>query len=224
MLGLFACEGNGDDDDGPPPPSDAGVVDSGDTSVCETWVVSYDLMPAQFDIRNTPFGAGDQTNDVSPGMIRLGFPNDQGQLGEGAVHMLEFKLELDFDVMMVITDITMEAGPNECGVADGTYDGTDIEWSTPIRGYHSHGTITCNASEFVCGVAMLPHMMADPRDTTTDQALMPFIFTSSTSTVIPQNGFIMEYVEVPSDSAGDTFMRFTGRESSRICVRAPDCP
>jgi hypothetical protein len=222
-LLLFACKG-GDDDDTTIPPPDSGPPDVGDTSVCEVWVVDYDLMPAQFDIRGTPFGRGDKTNDVGPGSLRLTFPDDGGELGSGPVTLNEFMLKLDFEVSMVVTDITMEAGPDECGVADGTYDGAQIAWSSPIRGYHSYGEVTCNAGEFVCMIAMLPDGTPSPRDSTTDQALMPFIFTSSTSTVIPPNGFIMEYVEIPSDEVGETFLRFTGRETDRLCVRAPDCP
>ncbi len=222
-LAAFAgCTGDNGDDTAMVP--DSGTPDGGDTSVCETWVVDYDLMPAQFDIRGTPFGVGDATEDVGPGHLRLAFPDDGGDLGRGAVAMREYTLKLDFTVSDVHTDITMESGPVECGVAGGTFDGRAIAWSTPIAGYHSHGSVTCNASEIVCGFANLPVGTPDPRDDTRDQDLMPFIFTSSTSTVIPPNGFIMDYVEIPNDDAGDTFLRFTGRESSRICVRAADCP
>jgi hypothetical protein len=223
-LLLFACKGGDDDGDGPNPMPDAGTPDGGDTSVCERWVVDYDLMPAQFDIRDTPLGRGDGTNDVGPGTLRITFPDDRGEPGSGAVTITEYLLELDFTVSDVQTDITMEAGPDECGVAAGTFDGAQIAWSTPIRGYRSHGEITCNAGEVVCAFAMLPDGMPSPRDDTHDQDLMPFIFTSSTSTVIPPNGFIMEYVEIPSDDVSNTFLRFTGRERDRVCVRAPDCP
>ncbi len=221
LLALVSCSDG--DDDGVQNP-DTGIKDMGDTSVCETWVVDYDLMPAEFDIRNTPFGRGDGTNQVGPGMLRLGFPDDGGELGNGPVTLREYSLELDFTIADVHTDITMEVAPDECGAADGTFDGATIAWSTPVHGYHSHGTVTCNAGEVVCAFAGLPNGTPDPRDATTDQALMPFIFTSSTSTVIPPNGFIMRYVEIPNDDAGDTFLRFTGRETNRICVRGPDCP
>jgi hypothetical protein len=225
-LCFTACS-SGDDDDGPPADSgtpDLGTPDAGDTSVCETWFVTYDLMPAQFDIRGTPFGAGDSTEDVGPGTLRLRFDDDGGDLAEGPAALVELDLALNFDVMDVFTDIDVTAGPNECGVADGTYDGETIQWTTPVRGYHAMGTVTCMASEIVCGFANLPVGEASPRDRTSDQPFMPFIFTSSTSTVIPPNGFIMDYVEIPNDDAGDTFLRFTGRETDRICVREPDCP
>jgi hypothetical protein len=222
LLAGPACDGDDDDDTTPTP--DSGTPDSGDTSVCERWIVDYDLMPAQFDIRNTPFGRGDKTNEVGPGSLRLSFPNQSNAIANGEVALLEYKLEYDFTVADVVTDITNEAGPQECGVADGTYDGARVTWSTPVRGYHSYGTITCNAGEVVCAFANLPDGEPSPRDSTRDQDFMPFIFTSSTSTVIPPNGFIMEYVEIPNDEAGDTFLRFTGRESARVCVRAPDCP
>ena len=223
LLGLLACKGGDDDDDGPP--ADSGVPDMGDTSVCETWVVDFALESAFFDIRNTPFGAGDTTQPVGPGMLRLGFVDDNGDIGNGPVRMLEYKIELEFTTeRMITTDITMESGPNECGVADGTFDGAQITWSTPVRGYHSFGAITCNADEIVCGFANLPMGMPSPRDATTEQAMMPFIFTSSTSTVIPPNGFIMDYVEIPTEEAAETFLKFNGRETARICVRAPECP
>lgn len=226
LFGLSACAGDGDDDTGGPNPTpDAGTMtDGGDTSVCETWVVEYDLsQDAQFEIRNTPFGRGDSTEDIGPGSLRLRFPDADGALGTGEVTLLEYRMEMEFTVADVATDITVEAGPDECGVATGDYDGDRIAWTSPIRGYHSFGSVTCNAGEVVCAFADLPDGEPDPRDGTTDQDLMPFAFTSSTSTV-PPNGFVMDWVEIPNDDAGDTFLRFVGREITRTCVRAPSCP
>lgn len=222
----LACDGD-DDDDGPGSdagPADTGIPpDAGDT-VCEMWIVQYDLsMGSQFDIRNTPFNRGDATNDIGPGMLRLRYLDRAGALGNGPVTMLEYHMEMDFTVADVVTDVTLESGPDECGVASGVYDGDQIDWSTPLRGYHSFGTITCNAGELVCSFAGLPNGTPETQDSTHDQELRQFVFGSTTATV-PPNGFVMGYVQVPTDESADTFLRLTGREVGRNCVRAPTCP
>ena len=127
----------------------SGVMDSGSGSpgidggnVCETWVVEYELSGSKFDIRNTPFGAGDASNDIGPGTLKLRFMDDNGSLGAGAVSLISYNMTMNFDVNMVLSELTGEAGPDECGVTSGDYSAGAITWSGPMRGYHVEGTIT----------------------------------------------------------------------------------
>jgi hypothetical protein len=192
-------------------------VDAG--GVCETWVVDYDLSGSRFDIRNTPFGAGDASNEVGPGTLQLRFPDNNGDLGTGSVTLLSYRMAMNFDVTMVVSDLIAESGPDECGIAKGDFAAGALNWAGPLKSYHVHGTITCNASLVLCSVASLPHEEAKAIDNTTDQALNPFAVTLSGG----RSSLTMDYVEVPNDDAGDTFLRLVGTETGRVCVPSPDC-
>ena len=68
-------------DGGASPAPDSGPsrveADAGD--VCETWIVEYELSGSKFGIRDTPFGAGDATNDIGPGTLQLSMTNSRGE-------------------------------------------------------------------------------------------------------------------------------------------------
>lgn len=205
-------------------PADSGV-DAG-PQPCEAWQVEYALTGSEFEIRNTPFGAGDAVNVVGPGTLVLLFPGDEASgPTAGEVRMLQYTLAMEFEVPLgtagnVATDVDITAGPEACGVAVGTRTSSVVAWSTPLTGYHSMGTVTCNASEFLCGAANLPVGQPVVQDTNTDQALMPFLFAGDADF----SSFTMAEVEVPNDQAGDTFLRLKGAEVSRSCVAQPSCP
>ena len=203
--------------------ADAGQ-DAGAQS-CESWVVAYDFVAGtQFDIRETPFGAGDSTEDVGPGSLTLRFGNRDGELEHGVVTLIDYQLEMDFSVQEIATDVSVRVGPVECGAATGRYDGDRIRWSTSVAGYETTGTITCNnPGPFVCPGAMLEPGVPERRDGNVDQPLTDFVFTSSTSTV-PPGGFVMDWVEVKNNDPGETYLRLAGQETERRCVAFPTCP
>lgn len=200
--------------------ADAGpAVDAG-PEPCESWLIEYSLQGSEFEIRNTLLGAGDAINTIGPGRARLRFSGDDTGPKAGPVLLLDYEMKMDFDVAMVVTDITTTAGPDDCGVAMGTRTSSVVTWSSPVRGYRSQGTVTCGASEFLCGAAGLPQNMPVAQDSTSDQALMPFVFEGPDSFA----SFTMSEVEVPNDDAGDTFLRLSGVEVSRRCAAIPpDC-
>jgi hypothetical protein len=201
------------------PDATSGTFQADAGGTCETWIVDYELSGSKFDIRNTPFGAGDAANDIGPGTLQLRFTNDNGDLGAGSASLLSYRMKMDFDVMMVVSELNAESGPDECGIAKGDFAAGALTWSGPLANYRVYGTITCNASEVLCTLADLPHEVAKPIDDTTDQALNPFAVTSSAGT----SSFTMDFVEVPNDDAGDTFLRLVGTETARVCVPKPSC-
>jgi len=207
---LAACDGylpNADQDDSETQDS---FVD------CDTLTVEYDLSGSQFEIRDTPLGAGDAINETGPGRLRIQYAYDGETKMEGAVKLVEYSNAMQFVVSNVETNMLATSGPDECGVAEGDYQGTRIDWTTSIRDYHSRGEVTCNAGELVCGLANLPNGEPDPRDTTTDQSLHPFQFDDDGS-------FIMDWVEIPNEDSGNTFLMLQGKETIRVCSSEPDC-
>jgi hypothetical protein len=226
LLTLAACSGGETPDAGHVHPDaqvnappDAGVAVDAGPEPCEAWLIEYDLDGSEFEIRNTPFGAGDAVNAVGPGQLQLLFPGDEAGPKEGEVRLIKYTLQMQFDVAMVETDVEINAGPDDCGVALGARTATVVAWSTPMRGAHSQGTITCRDSEFICGAANLPKDMPVTQDTTVDQPLEAFDFGAAQGF----SAFTMAEVEVPNDQAGDTFLRLQGAESTRRCVRRPTC-
>ena len=124
---------------------------------------------------------------------------------------------MEFSVAMVETDVDITAGPDDCGVAQGTRTSSVVAWTTPVAGYHSLGTVTCNASELLCAAAGLPVGEPVPQDSTHDQPLMEFLFPGADDF----SSFTMAEIEVPNDDAGDTFLRLEGTQVRRSCVPAP---
>lgn len=201
---------------------DSGTVDAGQLvdagpEPCDSWLIEYALMDSKFEIRNTPFNAGDAVNAIGPGRVRLRFSGDDSGPKPGPVLLLEYAMKMQFEVAMVATDINVQAGPDDCGVAMGTRTSSSVTWGSPIVGYHSAGTVTCMASEFLCGAAGLPLNMAVSKDTTTNQDLSPFVFPSADDF----GAFTMSEVEVPNEDPGDTFLSFSGVEVSRRCAAIP---
>jgi len=201
------------------PDASPGTVQADAGGTCETWIVDYDLTGSKFDIRNTPFGLGDATNDIGPGTLQLRFTDIGGDIGAGSASLLSYQMAMKFEVMSVVSDLIAESGPDECGIAKGMFATETLTWSSPLAGYRVHGTITCQASEQLCTLANLPHNTAKPVDDTSDQALNSFVVTSSAGT----SSFTMDFVQVPNDDAGDTFLRLVGTETARICVPSPNC-
>lgn len=224
-LSLVACSG---DDEG----ADAGangdggggaVVDAGPNDAgpvpCESWVIEYDLTGSEFEIRNTPFMAGDQNNVVGPGSLRLRFEGTEGGPEDGEVRLLQFRLTTNFTISDVETDIEVTAGPEDCGVMTGTRTSSAVAWDGPVRGYRAQGTVTCRASEFLCGAAGLEVDTPQMRDNTSDQIFESFVFDAADNF----SNFTMSEVQIPSDDAGDAFLRLRGTEVSRLCLPLPTC-
>ena len=196
-------------------------TDTGDTTTeaddCEdgVWMVTYDLRGSQFEIRDVPL-VGTQTTDITDGHMVIRFANDNGALGAGEAVITEYLAELDFEVSGVVTDVTTESGPDECGKAIGENADGRISWSTALEDYHATGTVTCNGGALVCGAAQLPQGEPVEQDLTHDQDLNVFTFDSD-------GNFEMDWVQVPSDEVGTTWIRYEGAETGRECAAAPTC-
>ena len=116
------------------------------------WEVEYELA-ARLKLSDTPLGAGDGIYPVGPGTVVLRFA------GDGEVTMRRYEMRELFTIhskalawkTIVDTDTHTAATPDENGVvAAGRIDASHtVRWRTPVRGYHTEGTLTCRGS--LCG-------------------------------------------------------------------------
>lgn len=215
---LLSCSGSDDrDDDGTTPARDGGVLprDGGIGDACESWLVRYELMGSQFEIRGVI--GGDRTQTIGPGTMLIRYPVDANdERTEGAVSIVEYGMTINFNETGVETDIMSMAGPDDCGLAMGTLATSTITWSSGIAGHQARGTVTCNADEVVCAFAGLPVGEPVERNNDYELPLAPFAFDPT------GKSFEAGFVEIPSpDDPGDSFLKLIGTETSSTCVPLP---
>jgi len=203
---------------------------SGETGAagCQVWAITYDLTGSEFEISNTPLGAGDQVNTlmepydqddhVGPGQFELHFEDVDGAPG-GLATMVSYTMNVNFVVdgaTTVTTNIMGAAGPEECGVTQGLLNGTTIAWAPPqIVDYTTEGTVLCEGG--LCGAGGLPNGKAVDMGGTTNQPINNFEFEDDLS------GFTMEEIVTDMDSNSTQSWMYVGSEVSRELVDAPAC-
>ena len=122
---------------------------------CGAWEVEYTLSE-KLRLSDTPMGQGNGAYDVGPGRVVLRFEDQGGQPG-GRVEMASYDVRQHFRIdaktafwsTHVSTDAHTRGTPDACGVAEGVLRGSTLAWSSPVRGYRSDGTVTCDGS--LCG-------------------------------------------------------------------------
>lgn len=195
---------------------------------CMVWEISYDLEGSEFEISDTPFGAGDQVNtlqepydedeNIGPGTMVMRFADVGGAPG-GQAALVSYDATLFFVVdgaTKVTTDLEASAGPEECGVTSGELDGNDVEWMpSAIVGNHTMGTILCEG--FLCGAGGLPDGEPVEQDEMNDQPLSVFSFADDLSS------FSMPNTVIAEDDNSTTSWMYMGTETSRELVPGPDC-
>lgn len=171
--------------------SDGGSSDeSGPMPVaCQVWEITYDLTGSEFEISNTPAGAGNQVNVVAepydddehigPGNIVLRFHDVDGAPG-GDAFVSSYDMDLNFVVggaVTVTTDLLVTGGPSECGLTTGTVAAATVAWApAAMADIHTMGTILCMGG--LCGLGGLPDGKPMPVDEVAEQELNPFVFSA----------------------------------------------
>ena len=192
-----------------------------------SWQIEYALA-AKLALTETPMGEGDGSYTIGPGTVVLRYEDRNGAPG-GAVQMLSYAMRESFVVKSktlfwsttVVTKTNTAATPDQCGIAArGALDPAtrNIRWKTPIRGYHTDGTLTCAGS--MCGKFGAPprgemQLHIGPSDV----PFGPFVLAPDMKT------FTMGWTHVsktsmPKQSAAVTI---GGRETKRVCVPVPPC-
>jgi len=196
---------------------------------CTAWDVEYALS-ANLTLRDTPMGAGDGTFVIGPGFTVLRF--ESPSMGEGVppapVKMIAYGMTERFTIhstalfwkTTVHTNTRTTVTPDACSiVARGAMRGRSLVWSTPVRGYRTDGTLTCEGS--MCGKFGAPppgtsELHHPPRPV----QLSSFTFAPDGKTFSMPATFVTK-----TDSPKQTgYLGLSGREIRRTCVAPPPCP
>lgn len=208
--------------------ADTTAGSTGPAGDCPVWEITYDLEGSEFEVSNTPFGAGDQVNTVTmpydaddhvgPGTFVLRFEDVDGAPG-GTAAMVSYDMTIQFvvdGVTTVTTDIATGAGPDECGVTTGMLAGTTVAWMpAAIVGHQATGQILCEGA--LCGAGGLPNGMPVPVDEMTDQPVNDFVFSDDLTS------FSMAEVVIGMDENSTQSWLYEGVEVSRELVDGPEC-
>lgn len=180
--------------------------------------VTYDLDGSKFEIRNTPFGAGDGSFDVGPGNLVIDYTVNGNDLVDGGVKLRSYALLLQFTSgttgLQITTDLTTTANFTtgqlfaEGGVADGV-----ITWTQSFP-YNAQGSNTCVGG--FCGFAGFQDGVPQEIDSEDPFTFAPFRFGAGG----PQAGagFEADEVQVPGNDSADTFLLLKGTEVSRVRI------
>jgi hypothetical protein len=191
----------------------------------EEWEVEY-AVNATMHVTDTPMGQGDGDYAAGPGRLVLRFENVSGQPG-GRARMTAYSMHEAFTVTSqvlvvkttVSVDSTTRATPNACGsAAEGAVHGRTLTWATPVRGYHSDGTLTCDG--VVCGKFGAPPDGSSPMHVgPVDVRFAPFHFAADGRSFTMPRTFALS-TDTPKQTA---YIELTGRETRRALVAPQAC-
>ncbi len=189
---------------------------------CSSWNVDY-VLAESLRLSDTPMGKGDGVYSVGPGHVTLRFDDVDGQPG-GHVEMVSYDMQEHFTIesralfwsAKVVTDTRTQGTPGACGVAEGAMTGTTLAWTSPLRGYRTDGTITCEGT--LCGKFGAPppgssELHIGPRPV----AFSPFQFARDLHTFTMAETYVAK-TEMPKQTA---HVALAGREARRACIQAP---
>jgi hypothetical protein len=188
------------------------------------WRVIYELDGTRFEVRDTPFGAGDGSYEVGPGYVTIDYTASGNALVDGPVQLRGFSLVLDFLAdnagASVRSDLLSVANfTGQQTAAAGSLSNGVLTWSESFP-YKVTGTITCNG--IFCGFAGFEEGV--PRDESGEDSVTFTNFTFESGG--PQAGAPFVAAELSLDAGGgaSTFLLIQGREVRRSLVepQAPD--
>jgi hypothetical protein len=187
---------------------------------CAGWDVTYALS-GMLRISDTPMAAGDGTHAVGPGALVIRF-DDRAGAPAGRARMMSFELTEHFAVhpqavlwnARLVTDARARAIADDAGpIALGTLVGDTLRWESPIRGFRTDGSLTCDGS--LCGRFGAPPSGRSPLHVASGAVrFQPLHFGHGGAT------FEMPYALVSESESPKqrTFLAMAGREVHRACV------
>jgi|GEM_PF-1455598 len=196
--------------------------DLGETTgggVTEFRDLQFDLAGSTLETYDTPFGAGNFTAPIGPGMITLRLPIDAGSglISNGAVEILAMELQshtvntIGVIGATVTNDGTFQfTSPNPTG----TVTSLNAAWANPTAGLRSFGTQSCSGS---CG--QVPASSLGLYDDTRSVNLGTFRF-AATPDGVPKV-FSSDWTLVNQTSNSKTRIRLAGIETTGGPAPAP---
>jgi hypothetical protein len=188
---------------------------------CGAWDATYTLS-GTLRITGTPMGAGDGVHPVAPGKLVLRFDDQDGQK-PGHVELRSFEILQVFSLQpksfimsaQIATYAMARASAAPSGVvAAGTVAGDAIRWDTPMRGYHTDGTLSCDGS--LCGNFGAPPQGKSPIHTAPRNVqLSPFRFKDDGWTFQMAQALVSQDTSPPQKG----YLALLGRAKSWVCVR-----
>lgn len=191
---------------------------------CEEWDVEYALA-GSMELSDTPMGQGDGVYSIGPGHMALRFEDRGGQPG-GRVKLTSYDMHQGFTVVAKTlfwkTTVQNNARTlgvlSACGEPEGILDGTSVTWKTPINGFRTDGTLTCDGS--FCGKFGAPPPGESPLRIAPNPVLFqPLRFSGDMKTFTMAKTFVAR-MDSPKQTA---HISVAGREASRSC-RPKACP
>ncbi|HEY1955981.1 MAG TPA: hypothetical protein VGH28_10210 [Polyangiaceae bacterium] len=183
------------------------------------WTVDYAL-DENLELTGTPMGRGNGVFPTGPGKVVLRFDGPR-------VSMLSYAMRERFTVKAhtvgwtttVTSDLTTVATPDACsGAAEGVLEGRTIRWTTPVRGVHTDGTITCSGS--FCGKFGAPAPGERPFHIAgTSVRYSPFVLSADSKTFTMQKTHVSDTTSPKQSSS----IALAGREVRRTCAPLPPC-
>jgi len=187
---------------------------------CAAWDVEY-VVAANVQLSDTMFGAGDGVHKIGPGRIVLRIDSQDDRL-VGRVRMLFYDMKDGFTVVAkalfwgttVKNDTHTTATPDPTGtIAAGVLGDRSLQWTTPVNGMKTDGTVNCEGS--FCGKFGAPpegtsEIHYPPHNVT----FSPFEYDAEKKT------FTMAYSIVSKSESPRQTSRITlaGREARRTCA------
>ena len=184
---------------------------------CPRAVVEYALA-ANLRLADTTMGQGDGTYSIGPGRAVLRFDDRTGAVTMTTYSMREYftvRAKALFWTTTVVTDTSTTTRPDARNVvADGrrVAAGRRVQWTTPLHGYGTDGTLTCDGS--LCGKFGAPppgrsELHIAPHDVRF--ASFDFAPDGKTFTLVSTQ---VSKTESPKQTA---FLTLAGREVRRTC-------
>jgi hypothetical protein len=188
------------------------------SAACSAVDVDYAITTA-LQLRDTRLGAADGVYPSGTGTLRLRI-DGRPEAGSREVQLVSFDTRGRFEIAAhallwttrVITDAHNTIHPDPPGaLAHGTLDGTVLRWASPMSGYRSDGTLTCDGT--MCGSFGAPGAGTTPLHDGPHQVLLnPFVFARDRQT------FTMPFALVSRTPAQTSYLAVSGREIARRCA------
>lgn len=192
---------------------------SGPRENCEARELEYALS-ARLRLSDTPFGAGDGVFDIGPGRLVLRLTPSPRSPGAFVAELTGYEMRTYFTVRSRVLFwkarvLTQAVSRVASGVAGrGMLSARSLQWSTPIQGYRTDGTLICNGSG--CGMKGVPPEGQSPLHLGPEPVkFAPFVFAGDDLDTFQMPTSRLTHTEQPRQT---NHLTFAGRKVGERCL------